>query len=242
MRLEVQLFASLRERAGTERLELTDLPDELTVGELKRLVAERHPELGDLGSVAGVVDARYVPDSTLVGADADVALLPPVSGGSGESAVDAALRRGVFELSAESLDPGALLARVAHPSCGGSVVFTGTTRGTNRQRDVVRLDYEAFEAMAGPEMGRIFDDCRRELDVHLDARAHDPEALLRMLCVHRTGTVGVGEVSVVVAVASPHRDLAFRAARLLIDRLKERLPVWKKEVYTDGQHWIGDRS
>jgi molybdopterin synthase catalytic subunit len=63
-----------------------------------------------------------------------------------------------------------------------------------------------------------------------------------MLCVHRTGTVDVGEPSVVIAVASPHRDAAFLAARFLIDTLKERLPVWKKEVYQDGHHWIGDRS
>ena len=90
--------------------------------------------------------------------------------------------------------------------------------------------------MAGPEMARIFAECRAEV-----AR-DDPERALRMLCVHRTGTVGVGEPSVFVGVASPHRDAAFAAARRLIDRLKERLPVWKKEVYADGHHWVGDRS
>ena len=116
------------------------------------------------------------------------------------------------------------------------MTFTGTTRNTNRGQDVVRLDYEAFEPMTGPEMERIFEECRA---VH---GGPDPARRLRMLCVHRIGTVGVGEPSVVIAVASPHRDSAFLAARFLIDTLKERLPVWKKEVYGDGHHWIGDRS
>jgi molybdopterin synthase catalytic subunit len=116
------------------------------------------------------------------------------------------------------------------------VVFTGSTRGRNRGRQVVRLEYEAFEAMAGPEMARIFGRCRREL------RADEGERALRMLCQHRTGVVGVGEPSVVIAVASPHRALAFEACRFLIDALKESLPVWKKEHYPDGEHWIGERS
>ena len=143
--------------------------------------------------------------------------------------------RGVFELSAEPIDVGALYARVVHSSCGAVVTFTGTTRDHNRGQDVQKLDYEAFEAMSGPEMARIFDECRERF-------SGDESTLLRMLCVHRVGTVGVGEPSVVIAVASPHRAQAFEAARFLIDTLKERLPVWKKEVYSDGHHWIGDRS
>lgn len=247
MRLTVRLFAVLRERAGTDALVLEDLPDELDVGDLKREVSARHPELGDLSYVAGVVGTEYARDDrTLVEGD-EVALLPPVSGGSGpsedpeedpdedpdeDSGEDFDER---FEISAEPLDVGALQARVLHPGCGAVVLFTGTTRDTNRGQDVVRLDYEAFHAMAGPEMARIFAECR--------ARFGDGgQRRLRMLCVHRTGTVEVGEPSVVIAVASPHRDAAFAAARFLIDTLKERLPVWKKEIYADGQHWIGDRS
>ena len=127
------------------------------------------------------------------------------------------------------------LARIGHPSCGGSAVFVGTTRDTNRGEAVVRLEYEAYDAMTGPEMERIFDRCRAEL-------APANGGGLRMLVQHRVGVVEVGEPSVIVAVASPHRDLAFRACRFLIDALKETLPVWKKEVYAGGHHWIGDRS
>ncbi|MCP3915049.1 MAG: hypothetical protein GY711_05800 [bacterium] len=232
MKLVVQLFAVLRERAGTNELVLDGLPDALDVGGLKSILSERHPELGDLGHVAGVVGTRYVKDDTALREGDAVALLPPVSGGSGR---DDTLVRGVFELSEEPLDPGALHARVVHPSCGAVVVFTGVTREHNRGHDVERLDYEAFTQMAGPEMKRIFEGCRERF-------ADDEDRRLRMLCIHRTGTVAVGEPSVVIAVASPHRDAAFDAARYLIDTLKERLPVWKKEVYADGHHWIGDRS
>jgi molybdopterin synthase catalytic subunit len=234
MRLTVRLFAVLRERAGQSKLELFDLPDGLNMGQLKRELAVRHPELGDLVHIAGVVGDSYVPDDQELAEGDAVALLPPVSGGAPEADYEA----GVFELSSEPLNPGDLAARVSHSSCGAVVTFTGMTRDTNRGLDVVELDFEAFHEMAGPEMARIFSDCVASHELH-----PDPDAgKLRMLCAHRVGTVGVGEPSVVICVASPHRAEAFEAARFLIDTLKERLPVWKKESYGDGHHWIGDRS
>ena len=238
MDLCVRLFAVLRERAGRDELVLRGLPDELDVAGLKRELALRHPELGDLGHVAGVVGTEYARDDRRLRPGDAVALLPPVSGGAPDAAPDPeglALERGVFALEPRAIDVAAAQARVAHESCGAVVLFTGTTRSTNRGSEVVRLDYEAFHEMAGPEMSRIFDEARARF-------ALPPERALRMLVVHRTGTVAVGEPSVVIAVASPHRDAAFQAARFLIDTLKERLPVWKKEVYRDGEHWIGDRS
>ncbi|QDU67945.1 molybdenum cofactor biosynthesis protein [Engelhardtia mirabilis] len=243
MQITIQLHAVLRERAGAEHLTLDGVPDDLTVAGAKRLVAERWPELGNLDHVRGVLGTRYVPDGQAVDGSEVLHLLPPVSGG--EPGEDELLERGLFELSSEPLDPGACLARVTHESCGASVVFTGTTRNRNRGQDVDRLEYEAFAAMAGPEMERVFEDCRALFgEGGSEEPAYDsPEGRsLRMLCVHRTGAVGLGEPSVVVAVASPHRDAAFRACRFLIDELKARLPVWKKEHYGDGHHWIGDRS
>lgn len=236
MRIEILLFAVLRERAGTDRLVLEEVPSGTTVDGLKALALQACPDLDDLSSVTGVVGTDYVRGETVIQEGDPVAFLPPVSGGAPEGDLEA----GLFELSDEPLDVAALQARVSHPSCGAIVVFTGTTRDTNRGEDVVQLDYEAFHAMSGPEMGRIFAEC---LATHGPPSAGgDTAKALRMLCVHRTGTVGVGEPSVVIAVASPHRDAAFLAARFLIDTLKERLPVWKKEVYRGGHHWIGDRS
>jgi molybdopterin synthase catalytic subunit len=109
----------------------------------------------------------------------------------------------------------------------------------------VRLDYEAFEELAGVEMRRIYERC---LALHGPRRPEraagraPADYRLRMLTVHRTGSVPVGAVSVVIAVASPHRDAAFGACRFLIDELKASVPLWKKEIYQDGHHWMNDRS
>jgi molybdopterin synthase catalytic subunit len=236
VRVRILLFASLRERAGAGELVLEDLPEDLSVGALKRELERRRPELDSLEAVRGVLDTCYVADDTRLTDGCELALLPPVSGGGG-ARPDYEL--GVFELSAEPLDPDACRRRVERPACGASVLFTGTTREHSRGQRVVRLEYEAFEAMAGPEMARIFARCRQE---HGDPAGAAPQRRLRMLCVHRTGVVGVGEPSVAIAVASPHREQAFAACRFLIDELKRSLPVWKKEVYAGGSHWIGERS
>ncbi len=232
MRLSVRLFAGLAERAGTRELVLDDLREGLTLAELKREIERRRPDIGPLSHVAGVVGTTWVRDDRVLQEHDELSLLPPVSGGSPKSE-SADFERGVFELSQAPLDVEMLRERVADPSCGAITVFVGTTRDTNRDQTVVRLEYEAFEAMTVPEMERIFARCLADLA---------PGTRVRMLCAHRVGTVPVGEPSVVIAVASPHRDAAFQACRFLIDELKKTLPVWKKEIYADGHHWIGDRS
>jgi MoaE-MoaD fusion protein len=237
VRLRVRLFASLRERAGREELVLEGVPAGCDVAEAKRLLEARHPELGSLASVRGVLGTSYVADATPVGEDEELALLPPVSGGAASFAgnEDAALARGVFELWAGALDAAAAARRIEHPSCGAVVLFVGNARDRNREREVVRLDYEAFASMAESEMAHIFEDCRARIS------GEDGRHALRMLVLHRTGSVAVGEPAVVVAVASPHRDAAFQGARFLIDELKARVPLWKREVYADGHHWVGER-
>jgi len=234
MNVTLQLFASLRARVGRSTLEVRGLPEALDVAGLKRELERRHPELGSLAHVRGVIGTDYVVDSTPLTDGAVVSLLPPVSGGAHDA--DSALAAGVFELLDTAVRPSLASERVSHATCGAIATFVGTTRDTSRGRSVVRLEYEAFEAMTGPEMARIFARCRAELEADEGARA------LRMLCQHRVGAVAVGEPSVAIAVASPHRDLAFRACRFLIDELKRSLPIWKKEVYADGEEWIGDRS
>ena len=235
MDLRVRLFASLRERAGRDEIALGDLPDTLVVRELLAEMERRHPELGSLAHISVVLGTRYARATDVISDSEQVSLLPPVSGGAPSSSE--LFERGVFELCASPLDPGASHARVGDPSCGAITTFVGTTRGENRGRRVVRLEYEAFEAMTGPEMERIFARCREEVGA-----ASDPARRLRMLCQHRVGTVLVGEPSVVIAVASPHRAPAFEACRFLIDELKASLPIWKKEVYDDGEQWVGERS
>ncbi len=234
MRLSVRLFAGLAERAGTREIVLDDVRAGITLGELKREIERRVPRIGPLAHVAGVVGTDWVRDDRVIGERDDVSLLPPVSGGSpDEERDDAALGLGMFELSAVALDPETIRQRVSHRSCGAIAVFVGTTRDVNREKSVARLEYEAFEAMTAIEMERIFARCRETLA---------GDVRVRMLCAHRIGTVEVGDPSVVIAVASAHRDSAFEACRFLIDELKKTLPIWKKEIYADGHHWIGDRS
>ncbi len=241
MRLSIRLFAGLRERAGTELVQLEDLPESLDIAGLKRVLIERYPGWGNLEQVRGVLDDRYVPDTTVLEEEQEVALLPPVSGGA--PSADEALEAGVFEISAEPFCPQEAWERVVHASCGAICCFTGTTRERNREQLVVGLDYEAYGALAQTEMAAIFVECRERFGPPSAEQGEEPgERNLRMLVLHRSGTVGVGEASVIVAVASPHRDAAFRAARYLIDELKERVPLWKKEMYGDGHHWIGERS
>jgi len=236
MQLSVRLFAGLRDRVGSDCLILKDVPEGSTLGEVKQLVAEQFPEVGDLSSVAGVIGHAYAPDSTPVNATDQLAFLPPVSGGQGDAAaLEASFCAGVFELSLEPLDVQALEQRILSPRCGAVLTFLGTTRDSHKGEQVQRLEYEAFEAMTGPEMGRIFKDSVAQL-------GESPGGPARMLCVHRTGVVGVGEPSVLISVAAPHRAYAFDLCRLLIDGLKDRLPIWKREVLTSGAHWVGDRS
>lgn len=153
------------------------------------------------------------------------------------------LEGGRFELARERLELGRAERAVAHASCGAVVAFAGTARDHNRGRRVLGLEYEAFDAMTGPEMARIFADCRAELGLaRVPGALPEPEQRLRMLVQHRVGSVAIGEPAVVIAVAAPHRARAFEAARFLIDTLKQRLPIWKKELYEGGESWIGERS
>lgn len=131
-----------------------------------------------------------------------------------------------FELSAEPLDPGALLAAVASPAAGATAGFVGTTRNSFHGKEVRHLEYEAY----GPMAERVL----AEIGTEIAARW---PAVTGIAIAHRTGRVEVGEPSVVVAIAAPHRREALAACAWGIDRLKAILPVWKKEVFTDGEVW-----
>jgi molybdopterin synthase catalytic subunit len=228
------MFAGLRERAGTHELEL-ELSEGADIRALKRALEQQHPNLGSLAHVRVAINRDYADDGRRLSEQDEIALIPPVSGGSGE---DALLERGVFELAEHAIDTAACQRRVEHRSCGGVVLFSGLARDNNRERQVERLEYEAYAAMLAPEMGRVFARARERFG---DSDGTRPQLRLRMLVVHRSGRVEIGEPAVVVAVASPHRDAAFLACRFLIDELKATLPVWKSETYTDGEAWIGDR-
>ena len=212
MQITVRLFAGLRERAGTGEREL-DLPDGARVAEVWGALA-----LGD--EPAGLlyaVNRRYTePDQALADGD-EVALIPPVSGGA-------------FRLSEEPLDPSAVVEEVRSDAAGAVATFIGTTRSHSRGRTVHYLEYEAFGGMA--------EDVMAELAEELKGRYE----LTDVAIAHRTGRVDIGGISVVIAVSAPHRADALRACHEAIDRLKEIVPLWKKEVYEGGEEWIGTGS
>ncbi|HEY7380950.1 MAG TPA: molybdenum cofactor biosynthesis protein MoaE [Gaiella sp.] len=210
--VSVRLFAGLRERAGV-RDRVVELPDGARVGDVWGAL-----DLGD--EPAGLLFARnrtYADrGEALVDGD-EVALIPPVSGGA-------------YRLSDEPLVLDDAVREVARDDAGAIATFLGTTRATSRGRDVVRLEYEAYEGMAEAEMERIADELKRRYDL-LDVAIH-----------HRVGVVDVGETSVVIAVSAAHRGEALAACRDAIDTLKVTVPLWKKEVYVGGEEWIGQGS
>ncbi|HEV7733012.1 MAG TPA: molybdenum cofactor biosynthesis protein MoaE [Candidatus Binatia bacterium] len=136
----------------------------------------------------------------------------------------------MFEIIDDAIDPMRLLAAVGDPSAGASVLFLGTTRNENVGRRVVRLEYEAFAGMATKEMRKLATQARRRWP------------LTRVAMVHRIGVVPVGESSVGIAVSAGHRTEAFEACHWLIDRLKEIVPIWKKEHFRGGTVWIGEQQ
>ena len=210
MRVTVRLFAGLRERAGAARVELEDVAR----------VEDVWPALGLGAEPAGLlyaVNREYVEQGhELVDGD-EVAVIPPVSGGS-------------FRLMEAQLDIAAVLHEVEDPEAGALASFVGTVRRRSRGRDVVHLEYEAYEEMAEPMLSRLGHELTER------------HGLCAVAIHHRLGRVEIGEASVVIAVSAPHRSAALDACREAIETLKTTIPLWKKEVYAGGEEWVGRGS
>jgi len=215
--VRVRYFAVLRERLGVDE-ERLEIPAEAPAGGVLDAVVERHPAVAAYRSRLRIaVNEELVREDAPVADGDEVALIPPVAGGGPTPVL----------LSEGPLSVDATVREVAHPGAGGIVVFLGVVRDTNGGRSVDRIDYEAYASMAVREMTKIVDELRAE----------HPEA--RLALAHRTGTLAVGEVSVIAAASAPHRPLAFEVCRAAIDRLKERVPIWKREHGPDGVDWVG---
>jgi molybdopterin synthase catalytic subunit len=214
MTVTVRLFAVLRERVGSDSIEV-ELDDGATVAEVLARLAER-PELGDLLErmpVRMAVNRDYADGETSLASGDELALVPPVSGGGADSNVHA-------RVTDEPLSLETLSRLVSRPAAGAIVCFQGTTR------DVNRLEYEAYTEMAEQRIAVILAECA---DRHgLEAAAAE----------HRVGSVPLGEASVVVAASAAHRDAAFAAAHEAIDRIKAEAPIWKREVDASGARWV----
>jgi molybdopterin synthase catalytic subunit len=210
--VRVRLFAGLREQVGSGNVDV-ELDEGATVAAIWPALALGDEPPGLLYAVNRSYAERVAPLSE----GDEVAVIPPVSGGD-------------FRLSDAPLSLDAVVAEVRDPEAGAIATFVGTTRRRSRGRDVLFLEYEAYEGMAEEVMASL----AQEL-----ARRHE---LCGIAIHHRVGRVDIGEVSVVIAVSAPHRAAALAACREAIDELKVSVPLWKKEVYAGGEEWIGQGS
>ncbi len=216
MRVTLLYFAAARERAGIPR-ETVELRDGATAADAREAACAAHPGLRAIVErLRLAVDQQFAPAERPLRDGAEVAFIPPVSGGAG-----------AHRISDGPLAVDAPIAAVAGTDCGAVVTFVGTVRAHNRGRAVVRLEYEAYPEMALRVFARIEDE----------ARSRWPGT--RLAIHHRIGGLDPGAVSVVIAAASPHRADAFSAARHAIEELKKDAPIWKREHYQDGSEWVG---
>ena len=212
MNVHVRLFAALRERVGAGSLEL-ELGAGATVGAVWPALALGAEPPGLLYAV----NRAYVERTEPLTSGDEVAVIPPVSGGD-------------FKLSGDPLSVDATVAEVRDAAAGAIATFIGTTRAHSRGRDVLHLEYEAYEGMAEQVMADLAADLTRR---------HE---LCKVAIHHRVGRVDIGETSVVIAVSAPHRAAALAACHEAIDELKVSVPLWKKETYEGGEEWIGQGS
>src|SRR5215213_994426 len=217
MEVEIRFFAIIREIVGRSA-ERRRVPVGATAGDLFDELTREHPRLERMGPVTMLmVNKAYVTHAHELHDGDELALIPPVSGGASSR----------FTVQSEALDPRLMESLVAHPGAGAIATFIGTVRDNGRGQAVTHLEYEAYAPAAELTMAQIGDEIRERWGID------------QVAIVHRVGSLAVGEASVVISVASAHRDAAFEACRYAIERIKEIVPIWKKEHYADGAAWLG---
>jgi molybdopterin synthase catalytic subunit len=222
MNVRVVLFAKPRELVGQPQVELA-LDEGATPADAWGQLSNRY-DLGPLPrSFRCAVNSEYAGWNDPLKDGDELAVIPPVSGGAiGE-------RRGLVALREDALDSAAVASRLRSDLDGAVVTFDGIVRSKSRGKEVRALVYEAYGSMAQRQMEQLAEEAMRRWP------------LSDVAIVHRVGTLRVGETSVVIAVAAGHRGEAFDACEWLIDELKRTVPIWKKEIYTEGEAWIDDR-
>ena len=222
--VEVLFFGGARDAVGGNSVTL-ELDAPTTVAAAFNQLLAKFSALGRFGnSLLIAVNQEYASKETVLKDKDELAIFPPVSGGaakeSGPNSHD------FFEITTSLLDVGKIARRVVLPECGATVTLDGYAREWTKGRRTCYLVYEAYEPMAVSEMKRIAEEAHRKFEI-----AH-------IGIVHRTGRLEIGETSVVIAVSAPHRKAAFEACEWLIRELKRTVPIWKKEVFEDGEVWV----
>jgi len=186
---------------------------------VRALLLECYPALQPvIGRAVCAVNHRYVSVETMLRDGDEVVFIPPVGGGEPMEPV--------ILITRDALDRDALIASLADPGMGGIVVFEGVVRDNARGKQVRYLEYDVYPEMAIAQIREIVAEAGRRWGVE------------RVAVAHRVGRLEIGEASVLIVVASPHRSEAFDACRYIIDTLKTTVPIWKKEVATNGEEWV----
>jgi len=216
----VKLFAILRDRAGCDELQID--PGPATVSALMAQIAREYPALSDIlvqGRIIVAVNQELVKHDAALRDGDEVGFMPPFSGGSLAGHISVQIGPFSLDLEIERL-------KTSSASIGGVVTFLGTTRDVSQGTRVSKLEFEHYPGMAEKKLAEIREKAIREYGV-IDATI-----------IHRIGTIPVGENIVLIAVASGHRDEAFKACRFCIDELKRITPIWKRETTADGEVWV----
>jgi len=247
MRVRILFFGQLKEVAGRER-DTLELPEGARVADLLRRYAEVKPALQPYYDVMAVaLNQEYSQAGAALHEGDEVALIPPVSGGSGEGlrgkantpgkaaltperakaarSGDPGARDAKIEIVWEKIDSHAVVETIKRPEDGAVAVFEGIVRNHSRNRRTLYLDYEAYEPMALKKLEGLAEQARAQF------------AVREVAIMHRLGRLEIGETSVLIVVASAHRGAAFDACRWMIDTLKKTVPIWKKEHFEDGAVW-----
>jgi len=216
MRIHVLFFGFIHDLTGL-REEQVELGEGETLQGLRRLYENRFPRLAELaGSLLFAVNQQIAGPLAVLHEGDEVALMPPVSGGTDDSC---------YRITSEKISASDFASSLHSPSDGAMVTFEGVVRNHSNRRRTLYLEYEAYEPMALRKMQEIGAEARQKFEIH------------SVGIIHRTGRLEIGETSVAIVVTSAHRRPAFEACLHLIDRLKLVVPIWKKEFFEDGAVW-----
>lgn len=228
VRIRVLFFGAARDVVDQNPLPLSlGMDGPPTVASAFQQLVEQFGGLARFGrSLLFAVNQEYATPETELKENDELAIFPPVSGGTGDEPEPRSQGHDFFELTTETIDVGSVARRVVLPECGATVTLDGFAREWTAGRRTKYLVYEAYEGMALSEMQR------------LGVEAHERFDIAHIGIVHRTGRLEIGETSVVISVSAPHRNAAFEACEWAIRELKRTVPIWKKEVYENGEDWV----
>ncbi|WP_019912190.1 molybdenum cofactor biosynthesis protein [Paenibacillus sp. HW567] len=226
MPIIIRLFAGLAEALGSSSLAFQSPETPLTAGRLKELLCASYPDAAPQINVSLVaIDHEYAPDDSVISEAAEVALIPPVSGGESVSLTEETAD-GMFCITGQPLNGESLLDKVLDANHGATLLFVGTTREMTGTQRTTALHYEAYVPMALAKLQEIGSEVGERWNA-------------RCAIAHRTGLVGLKEASVIIAVSAAHRDTCYEASRYAIEKLKASVPVWKKDIGASGEQWLG---